>query len=90
MSVDPSPPTGDPLPPGTRIKIRYIVEVEGRPVFNEVYDADRLDRELKTAPEAVKELWLRQVQAPVVCRQARGFPAALTQYTEDGTQPPGS
>lgn len=90
MSSDTVRPTTDPLPPGTRIKIRYVVEVEGRPVFTEVYDADRLGRELRTAPEAVKELWLRRVKAPVVCREARGFHAALTKYIEDGTQPPGS
>lgn len=74
----------EPLSPEYKVIIKYSVEVEGLPVYQETYDVKTLEEELKEDPERLAQLWFRRVQAPVHCRTRRGFSACLTRCLTDG------
>jgi hypothetical protein len=74
----------DPLDPKYRVVIKYSVEVEGLPVYNESYDSTKIAEELAKDEEAVARLWLRRLRAVVYARDKRAFPATLTGALADG------
>lgn len=74
----------DPLPKGAKVVIKYSVEVEGLPVYQESYDVDKLARELKADRKKFRELWLRRVECVVKNRRARAFSASVTRCLAEG------
>jgi hypothetical protein len=74
----------DPLPKNYRVIIKYSVEVEGLPVYNETYDVAKLTEELKEDSAKAEELWLRRLKCAVACRHRPGFSSALTRCLTDG------
>lgn len=74
----------DPLPKGAAVIIKYSLEVEGLPVYQESYDVDTLANELEQDPLRACELWIRRLKAPVACRSLHGFSAALTKAIATG------
>lgn len=68
----------EPLPRKAKVIIKYSVEVEGLPVYQESYDVDKLAKELEDDREGFKELWLRRVECVVKCRHTDAFSASLT------------
>jgi hypothetical protein len=75
-----------PLPKDARVVIKYSVEVEGLPVYQETYDVDKLAAELKADRAKFKELWLRRVECVVESREVHAFSATLTGCLADGLQ----
>ena len=74
----------EPLPKEAKVVIKYSVEVEGLAVYQESYDVDSLTAELESSEERAAKLWLRRLKAPVLCRKAHGFSAALTRAIASG------
>lgn len=68
----------EPLPPGAKVIIKYSVEVEGLPVYQESYDVDQLAKEIESNRERARELWFRRVECAVRCRHGEAFSASLT------------
>ena len=62
-----------PLPQDAKVIIKYSVEVEGLPVYQETYDVDKLAAELKADRSKFKELWLKRVECVVDCRDQHAF-----------------
>ena len=62
----------EPLDPKYRVVIKYSVEVEGLPVYNESYDVDTLAEELEKDEEKAAMLWLRRIKCVVACRGRHG------------------
>ncbi len=75
-----------PLSREYRVIIKYSVEVEGLPVYNETYNVDTLAKELKWDEETVQKLWLRRLRAPIEARRERAFSATLTTKLAEGTE----
>jgi hypothetical protein len=75
-----------PLPQDAKVIIKYSVEVEGLPVYQETYDVDKLAAELKADRSKFKELWLRRVECVVDCRDRHAFSASLTGCLADGLE----
>jgi hypothetical protein len=74
----------EPLPKDARVVIKFSVEVEGLPVYNETYDVAKLAAELASDPVRAVELWAWRIQCPVACRDKPGFSACLTRCLADG------
>jgi hypothetical protein len=88
-AVDVMPDVGlttstEPLDPKYRVVIKYSVEVEGLPVYNESYDAEKIAKELAEDEEEVAKLWLRRLKCVTECRHRRAFSASLTSCLADG------
>jgi hypothetical protein len=77
----------EPLDPKYRVVIRYSVEVEGLPVYNESYDVAKLAAELDRDPQEAERLWFRRLQCVVKCRDQRAFSASLTRCLAEGLEP---
>ena len=77
----------EPLDPDYRVIIKYSVEVEGLPVYNESYDSAKIAQELKANEAQVAELWLRRLKCVVACRDQPRFSASLTRCLADGVVP---
>jgi hypothetical protein len=77
----------EPLDPKYRVVIKYSVEVEGLPVYNESYDVAKLADELKRDPQETERLWFRRLHCVVECRNRRAFSASLTRCLAEGLQP---
>lgn len=77
----------EPLDPSYRVVIKYSVEVEGLPVYNETYDADQIARELAEDEAKVAELWLRRLKSVMECRARPAFSACVTGFLADGKIP---
>jgi hypothetical protein len=75
----------NPLPPDAKVIIKYSVEVEGLPVYQESYDARKLASELADDRENFKELWLRRAEGVIKSLDKPGFSAAVTAYIARGT-----
>jgi hypothetical protein len=73
----------EPLPKNAKVVVKYSVEVEGLPVYQESYDVEKLARELERDRDVVKELWLRRVECVVKCRDQPAFSASLTTCIAD-------
>lgn len=79
-----------PLPRHAKVVIKYSVEVEGLPVYQESYDVDKLAKELKRDRKEFKDLWLRRVECVAAARHRPAFSATLTACLAGhvlGTQP---
>lgn len=74
----------EPLPKGACVVIKYSVEVEGLPVYNETYDVAKIAAELASDPARAVELWARRIRCPVACRDRPGFSSCLTRCLADG------
>ncbi len=74
----------EPLAKEYRVVIKYSVEVEGLPVYNETYDVAKLAAELEEDEAKFLELWARRVRCVVKCRNKEGFSACLTRCLTDG------
>ncbi|HSI64266.1 MAG TPA: hypothetical protein VLE43_14155 [Candidatus Saccharimonadia bacterium] len=73
-----------PLPKNAKVIIKYSVEVEGLPVYNESYDAEKLAKELQEDEANTILLWARRIKCLVCCRKRPGFSACLTRCLNDG------
>lgn len=73
-----------PLDPKYSVVIKFSVEVEGLPVYQESYDVETLEKELKEDPARVAEIWLRRIKCTTKCRKRPGFSACLTRCLMDG------
>jgi hypothetical protein len=76
----------EPLSPSDKVVIKYSVEVEGLPVYQESYNVDKLAAELAEDRERFKELWLRRVECVVKSRTLPEFSATLTRCLARGPQ----
>jgi hypothetical protein len=74
----------EPLDPKYKVVIKYSVEVEGLPVYNESYDVDKLAKELAEDEKKVAKLWLRRLKCATECRHREAFSASLTRCLADG------
>jgi hypothetical protein len=74
----------DPLPHKYKVVIKYSVEVEGLPVYNETYDADQLASEIEEDETKVAEMWFRRIKCVAACRRRSGFSACVTRCLTDG------
>jgi hypothetical protein len=74
----------EPLSPSMKVVIKYSVEVEGLPVYQESYDVDKLAKELEEDREGVKEVWVRRIECVVKCKRKHGFSACVTRCLTDG------
>jgi len=74
----------EPLKEEARVVIKFSVEVEGLPVYQESYDLEKLCQELTQDREQFQALWLRRVEAVVKCRHHHKFSACLTHYLAEG------
>jgi hypothetical protein len=74
----------EPLGSDLKVVIKYSIEVEGLPVYNETYDVDTLARELKENESRVLELWARRLKCAIHCRDKPGFSASVTRCLVDG------
>ncbi len=74
----------EPLPRDAKVIIKYSVEVNGLPVYNETYDVKTIEAELKNDAKQVKENWVRRILCAVACRKRHGFSACLTRCLADG------
>ena len=82
----------EPLDPSYRVVIKYAVEVEGLPVYQESYDVDKLAEELAEDEQRAARLWLRRIKCAVAARHQPKFSAHLTSCiasdeTEQSDQP---
>ena len=75
-----------PLPKDAKVIIKYSVEVEDLPVYQETYDVDKLAAEPKGERSKFKELWLRRVECVAEARDQPAFSASLTGCLTDGLQ----
>jgi hypothetical protein len=75
---------GEPLPNDAKIVIKYSVEVEGLPVYQESYDVDKLAQEIERDRGEFAELWLRRVECVIRSRKQAEFSASLTRCLTRG------
>ena len=74
----------EPLPKEAKVIVKYSVEVEGLPVYNESYDVKTLAKELKEDEARAVELWARRIKCVACCRKRPGFSSCLTRCLADG------
>jgi hypothetical protein len=74
----------EPLSKKLKVVIKYSVEVEGLPVYNESYDVDKLAEELKEDEAKAVEYWSRRIKCVAACRDKGGFSACVTRCLTDG------
>jgi hypothetical protein len=74
----------EPLDPSYRVIIKYSIEVEGLPVYQESYDVAKLREELERDEQEVARLWLRRLKCAVACRDEHAFSASLTRCLAEG------
>lgn len=75
----------EPLDPKYRVVIKYSVEVEGLPVYQESYDVKQLEKELAEDEQKVAELWLRRIKCVVEARDKTMFSARVTACLQTGS-----
>ena len=68
----------EPLSEDTTVSIRYTVEVDGLPVYTELYDVRKLEKELAAERDRAVKLWTRRLEAPVAVLREPVFSAKLT------------
>ena len=74
----------EPLSKDMKVVIKYVVEVNGLPVYSESYDVEKLADELKEDEAKAVEIWSRRIKCVVGCRERRGFSACVTHCLTDG------
>ncbi|HSI83309.1 MAG: hypothetical protein ACAI35_08265 [Candidatus Methylacidiphilales bacterium] len=78
----------EPLSPKNRVVIRFSVEVDELPVYNESYDVDKLLQELRDQPEETLKRWSWRLLSAAYARDKEGFSACLTRGLVDGMGSP--
>ena len=73
-----------PLSDDMKVVIKYSVEVNGLPVYQESYDVDKLAEELQQDEGRTVEIWSRRIKCVVACRQRSGFSSCVTRCLADG------
>jgi len=63
----------EPLPADAKVIIKYSVEVNGLPVYNETYDVKTIEGEFKKDPEQVRENWIAGFCARCAAVSGEGF-----------------
>lgn len=76
----------DPLNRRSRVVIKYSVEVDGLPVYQESYDADKLAAELAQDRENLVRLWFARLECVVKHRQDPRFSASITGCIADALE----
>jgi hypothetical protein len=76
--------SAEPLKRKNRVVIRFSVEVDELPVYNESYDVDTLEKELRSNPTEVLKRWGWRLLSVVYSRDKEGFSACLTRGLIDG------
>lgn len=76
--------SSEPLSSEHKVVIRYSVEVNGLPVYNESYDVSKLEADLKRDEPATIRQWVRRLKCVICCRRRSGFSASLTRCLLDG------
>jgi hypothetical protein len=71
---------GNPLPPEAQVSIRYVVEVEGLPVYTELYDVSKLREESAGNRDATVAAWVKRLDGPIECRDKPNFSAEVTAF----------
>lgn len=74
----------EPLSKDMKVIIKYVVEVEGLPVYSETYDVAKLADDLKEDEGKAVEIWSRRIKWIVACRRRPGFSSCLTRCLADG------
>jgi hypothetical protein len=74
----------EPLSDDMKVVIKYSVEVNGLPVYQESYSVDTLAKELEEDEERAVRLWARRIKCVVACRKRNGFSGCVTRCLEDG------
>jgi hypothetical protein len=74
----------EPLPADAKVIIKYSVEVNGLPVYNESYDVKTVEQELQQDEPTVAANWMRRIKCVVACRKRHGFSACLTRCLATG------
>jgi hypothetical protein len=74
----------EPLTDEVKVVIKYSVEVNGLPVYQESYDVDKLAAELAQDEQSVVKKWARRIKCVVACRKRHGFSACVTRCLTDG------
>jgi hypothetical protein len=73
-----------PLSADYKVVIKYSVEVNGLTVYQESYDADKIDEELREDEAGAVRNWARRIKCLVCCRKRSGFSGCLTRCLTDG------
>jgi len=76
----------EPLDPKYKVVIKYSVEVEGLPVYQESYDVAQLAKELEEDEDKVAKLWLRRIKCVVAARDRPMFSARVTNCLMTGDE----
>jgi hypothetical protein len=76
--------SSEPLSKDFKVIIRYSVEVNGLPVYNESYDVTKLEKDLKKDEEQTIRQWVRRLKCVIAARKRPGFSASLTRCLLDG------
>lgn len=74
----------EPVPPETKVVIRFTVEIGELPVYQESYDVDQLRKDVRENRAAAEIAWLRRLHCVLESREREGFSAALTRCLTDG------
>ena len=74
----------EPVAKQDKVIVKYSVEVNGLPVYNETYDVAKLATELEEDEPTVVRNWIRRIKCVVGCRHRHGFSACLTRCLADG------
>jgi len=75
----------EPLAAKARVVIKYSVEVEGLPVYQESYDVEKLSEEVRQNRELAQALWFRRIECVLESRHREAFSATLKGCLADGS-----
>ncbi|MGI8603535.1 MAG: hypothetical protein ACR2OZ_11130 [Verrucomicrobiales bacterium] len=78
----------EPVSQDLKVTIRYVVEVDGLPVYTETYAVAKLASELEADEQAAVALWARRIKCVVGCRNSPGFSSCVTRCLADDTCEP--
>ena len=74
----------EPLDKDMKVVIKFSVEVEGLPVYQESYDVDTLAKEVQKDEAKAVEAWARRIKCVIACRKRNGFSGCVTRCLTDG------
>ena len=74
----------EPLSKDMKVVIKYSVEVNGLPVYQESYDVEKLAEDLEEDEAKAVEIWSRRIRCVVACRKRSGFSGCITRCLTDG------
>jgi len=76
--------SSEPLGKDYKVVVRYSVEVNGLPVYNETYDVTKLENDLQRDEATTIRQWVRRLKCVICARKRAGFSASLTRCLLDG------